>query len=326
MKHRANILFRYAPILALAPFSLLVADTFAEALQGLPHTDCLGGKIGVDVSLQLRHRDLDHSISRGRAIRLPSRSICLPRTICVDGVAKSATGFEGLEFRSHGQVPLESPRGHLAKTWLFTVLTEPWPVTFSRNTKINCENRGSAMTGLATNFVEYFKGKREAALETLVRITFGTFMGGPRATAHPALLRRADRLTARNRWSRPAGGVTAEVETSNAQCSFGCRVLYYLLYAASHHALAAGAARGQDDWLGTISTWWQGPWPGRAGRVLGARANQGAPNPVTAPVEFPAPAPLPQAVRLSWQSACCCLVPMESAITFLFPCRSEYLI
>ena len=32
------------------------------------------------------------------------------------------------------------------------------------------------MTGLATNFVEYFK--REAALETLVRITFGTFMGG----------------------------------------------------------------------------------------------------------------------------------------------------
>jgi hypothetical protein len=34
------------------------------------------------------------------------------------------------------------------------------------------------MTGLATNFVEYFKGKREAALETLVRIAFGTFMGG----------------------------------------------------------------------------------------------------------------------------------------------------
>jgi hypothetical protein len=34
------------------------------------------------------------------------------------------------------------------------------------------------MTGLATNFVEYFTGKREAALETLVQITFGTFMGG----------------------------------------------------------------------------------------------------------------------------------------------------
>ena len=34
------------------------------------------------------------------------------------------------------------------------------------------------MTGLATNLVEYFKDKREAASETLVRITFGTFMGG----------------------------------------------------------------------------------------------------------------------------------------------------
>ena len=60
------------------------------------------------------------------------------------------------------------------------------------------------MTGLATNFVEYFKGKREAALETMVRITFGTFMGG-RATAHPALLRGADRLTARvTIWRLPA--------------------------------------------------------------------------------------------------------------------------
>ena len=34
------------------------------------------------------------------------------------------------------------------------------------------------MTELATNFVEYFKSKREPALEALVRITFGTFMGG----------------------------------------------------------------------------------------------------------------------------------------------------
>jgi len=34
------------------------------------------------------------------------------------------------------------------------------------------------MTGLATYLVGYFKSKREAALETLVRITFGTFMGG----------------------------------------------------------------------------------------------------------------------------------------------------
>jgi hypothetical protein len=34
------------------------------------------------------------------------------------------------------------------------------------------------MTELATNLVECFKDKREAASETLVRITFGTFMGG----------------------------------------------------------------------------------------------------------------------------------------------------
>jgi hypothetical protein len=34
------------------------------------------------------------------------------------------------------------------------------------------------MTELATNFAEYFKSKREPALEALVRITFGTFMGG----------------------------------------------------------------------------------------------------------------------------------------------------
>ena len=32
MKHGANIPFRYAPILAFAPFSLLIADTFAEPL------------------------------------------------------------------------------------------------------------------------------------------------------------------------------------------------------------------------------------------------------------------------------------------------------
>jgi len=41
------------------------------------------------------------------------------------------------------------------------------------------------MTELATNFVEYFKGKREAALETLVRITFGTFMGGLTVLTEP---------------------------------------------------------------------------------------------------------------------------------------------
>ena len=35
------------------------------------------------------------------------------------------------------------------------------------------------MTELATNFVEYFKDKREAALQTLVRITFGQFCMEP---------------------------------------------------------------------------------------------------------------------------------------------------
>ena len=50
--------------------------------------------------------------------------------------------LQSLEFRLHGQVPLERPRGHLAKTWLFTILTEPWPVKFSRNTKINLRERG----------------------------------------------------------------------------------------------------------------------------------------------------------------------------------------
>ena len=37
------------------------------------------------------------------------------------------------------------------------------------------------MTELNTNFVGYFKDKRETALETLVRITFGTFIGGLRS-------------------------------------------------------------------------------------------------------------------------------------------------
>jgi hypothetical protein len=34
------------------------------------------------------------------------------------------------------------------------------------------------MTELATNLVEYFKDNREATWETLVRIVFGSFMGG----------------------------------------------------------------------------------------------------------------------------------------------------
>jgi hypothetical protein len=34
------------------------------------------------------------------------------------------------------------------------------------------------MTEFAMNLVEYFQDKREATWETLVRIVFGTFMGG----------------------------------------------------------------------------------------------------------------------------------------------------
>jgi len=34
------------------------------------------------------------------------------------------------------------------------------------------------MTELAMNLVEYFQDRREAAWETVVRIIFGTFMGG----------------------------------------------------------------------------------------------------------------------------------------------------
>jgi hypothetical protein len=62
-------------------------------------------------------------------------------------------------------------RGHSAKTWLLVLLGVGW-ANFQKH-----ENR-FVMTELATNFVEYFKGRREAALETLVRITFGTFMDG----------------------------------------------------------------------------------------------------------------------------------------------------
>jgi hypothetical protein len=54
------------------------------------------------------------------------------------------------------------------------------------------------MTELATSFVEYFKDKREAALETLVRITFGTFMGGLVLLLTPAC-RSSDRTDRKQR-------------------------------------------------------------------------------------------------------------------------------
>jgi hypothetical protein len=34
------------------------------------------------------------------------------------------------------------------------------------------------MTAIAVNLVEYFQERRQATWETLVRVVFGTFMGG----------------------------------------------------------------------------------------------------------------------------------------------------
>jgi hypothetical protein len=34
------------------------------------------------------------------------------------------------------------------------------------------------MTAIALNLVEYFQDRRQATWETLVRVVFGTFMGG----------------------------------------------------------------------------------------------------------------------------------------------------
>jgi hypothetical protein len=34
------------------------------------------------------------------------------------------------------------------------------------------------MTAIAMNLVEYFQEKRQATWETIVRVVFGTFMGG----------------------------------------------------------------------------------------------------------------------------------------------------
>src|SRR5580704_14404373 len=59
-----------------------------DALQGLPHTDCLGSKIGVEYASTktARSGSFDLARTRNSSMHIPSRSICLPRTICVDGV------------------------------------------------------------------------------------------------------------------------------------------------------------------------------------------------------------------------------------------------
>ena len=91
------------------------------------------------------------------------------------------------------------PSGHLAKTWLFTVLTEPWPVTFSRNTKINLREQGFCHDRTCYELRRVLQGQARSGFGDPGANYFRHFYGRPRATAHPALLRGADRLTARSR-------------------------------------------------------------------------------------------------------------------------------
>jgi hypothetical protein len=50
MQQRANIFFRYAPILAFAPFNLFVVDGSAKPLKCVRKTERIGPEIFVDVS------------------------------------------------------------------------------------------------------------------------------------------------------------------------------------------------------------------------------------------------------------------------------------
>jgi hypothetical protein len=50
MEQRADVLFRDAPILAFAPFSLFVMDSSAETLKCMRKTERISPKIFVDVS------------------------------------------------------------------------------------------------------------------------------------------------------------------------------------------------------------------------------------------------------------------------------------
>jgi hypothetical protein len=58
VQHRADVVFRYAPILAFAPLFVLVMDGFAEPFDGMPYTDGLGREV-------YHH----HLISPGRVAR-----------------------------------------------------------------------------------------------------------------------------------------------------------------------------------------------------------------------------------------------------------------
>ena len=50
MQQSANVLFRYAPILAFAPFKLFVVDSFVEPLKCVGKTNRIGSQIFIDVS------------------------------------------------------------------------------------------------------------------------------------------------------------------------------------------------------------------------------------------------------------------------------------
>ena len=50
MQQPANVLFRYAPILAFAPFKLFVVDSSVEPLKCVSETNRIGSKILIDVS------------------------------------------------------------------------------------------------------------------------------------------------------------------------------------------------------------------------------------------------------------------------------------
>ena len=47
-----------------------------------------------------------------------------------------------------------------------------------RNAIVSQEGASLPMTTLAMNLVEYFQDNRNATWETVVRVVFGTFMGG----------------------------------------------------------------------------------------------------------------------------------------------------
>jgi hypothetical protein len=65
MQQRANIISRYAPILTLAPFNLLVVDCSAKSLKRVGKTERISPQIFVDVSF---NQDMAMRIIRFRKV------------------------------------------------------------------------------------------------------------------------------------------------------------------------------------------------------------------------------------------------------------------